>query len=83
MDHTASALRSGRGRDRPCARDRPRDHRRGRAHGDLDRQAADDILHLLETLNREFQKTILIVTHDPVAAERASITRRLDKGKLQ
>src|SRR5678815_1925118 len=47
--------------------------------GDLDRKAADDILNLLEKLNKEFKKTILMVTHDPQAAERATITRRLDK----
>ncbi len=51
--------------------------------GDLDRKAADEILNLLERLNKEFKKTILMVTHDPHAAERASITRRLDKGQLQ
>jgi putative ABC transport system ATP-binding protein len=51
--------------------------------GDLDRKAADDILALLEKLNKEFKKTILRVTHDPHAAERATITRRLDKGALQ
>jgi len=51
--------------------------------GDLDRKAADDILNLLEKLNKEFKKTILMVTHDPHAAERASITRKLDKGQLQ
>jgi putative ABC transport system ATP-binding protein len=51
--------------------------------GDLDRQAADDVLVLLEKLNREMKKTILMVTHDPAAAERASIIRRLDKGKLK
>jgi putative ABC transport system ATP-binding protein len=51
--------------------------------GDLDRVAADEILRLLEKLNTEMQKTILMVTHDPAAAERASIIRRLDKGKLK
>jgi putative ABC transport system ATP-binding protein len=51
--------------------------------GDLDRQSADDVLTLLERLNREMNKTILMVTHDPAAAERASIIRRLDKGKLK
>jgi|HubBroStandDraft_2_1064218.scaffolds.fasta_scaffold191705_2 putative ABC transport system ATP-binding protein len=51
--------------------------------GDLDRQAADDVLVLLEKLNREMKKTILMVTHDPAAAERASIIRRLDKGRLK
>lgn len=51
--------------------------------GDLDRKAADDILNLLDKLNKEFKKTILMVTHDPHAAERATITRKLDKGQLQ
>ncbi len=50
--------------------------------GDLDRKSADEILNLLETLNKEFKKTILMVTHDPHAAERAGVTRRLDKGTL-
>jgi putative ABC transport system ATP-binding protein len=51
--------------------------------GDLDRKSADDILNLLDKLNREFKKTILMVTHDPAAAERAGVIRRLDKGSLQ
>ena len=51
--------------------------------GDLDRQSADDILKLLETLNQEMGKTIVMVTHDPAAAERAKITRHLDKGQLK
>src|SRR5215470_8754617 len=51
--------------------------------GDLDRQSADDILALLETLNRELGKTIVMVTHDPAAAERAGIRHMLDKGALQ
>lgn len=51
--------------------------------GDLDRKSAEDILKLLETLNGQLGKTILMVTHDPVAAERASITRHLDKGRLK
>jgi putative ABC transport system ATP-binding protein len=50
--------------------------------GDLDRASASDILTLLEKLNTELGKTILMVTHDPAAAERASIIRRVDKGKL-
>src|SRR4029079_17558353 len=50
--------------------------------GDLDRKSADEILTLLEKLNTEFKKTILMVTHDPAAAERATVTRRLDKGSL-
>jgi putative ABC transport system ATP-binding protein len=50
--------------------------------GDLDRASASDILTLLEKLNTQLGKTILMVTHDPAAAERASIIRRVDKGKL-
>ena len=48
--------------------------------GDLDRKSADEILDLLQKLNSELNKTILMVTHDPAAAERASITHRLAKG---
>ena len=51
--------------------------------GDLDRQAADDILVLLEKLNKDLGKTIVMVTHDPAAAVRASVIRRLNKGQLQ
>jgi putative ABC transport system ATP-binding protein len=50
--------------------------------GDLDRKAGDEILDLLQTLNRELGKTIVMVTHDPHAAERARRTLHLDKGVL-
>ena len=50
--------------------------------GDLDRTTAGEILELLEQLNREFQKTIIMVTHDPLAAQRATRTLHLDKGRL-
>jgi putative ABC transport system ATP-binding protein len=50
--------------------------------GDLDRDSAEDILDLLGKLNQEFEKTIIMVTHDPAAAERATIVRRLNKGLL-
>ncbi len=50
--------------------------------GDLDRHSADDVLSLLVRLNRELGKTLMMVTHDPAAAERAGIIRRLDKGVL-
>ena len=50
--------------------------------GDLDRKAGDEILELLQTLNREYRKTIVMVTHDPRAAERAQRTLHLDKGVL-
>jgi len=51
--------------------------------GDLDRKSAEEVLTLLERLNKEFKKTIVMVTHDPHAAERAHIVRHLDKGELQ
>jgi putative ABC transport system ATP-binding protein len=50
--------------------------------GDLDRKAGDEILDLLQALNREHGKTIVMVTHDPHAAERAKRTLRLEKGTL-
>ncbi len=50
--------------------------------GDLDRKSAEEVLKLLELLQREFKKTIVMVTHDPQAAERAKIIRKLDKGSL-
>ncbi len=50
--------------------------------GDLDRKTADEILTLLQTLNREQGKTIVMVTHDPLAAEYAKRTLHLDKGRL-
>lgn len=50
--------------------------------GELDRKSAEDVLDLLDKLNKEQDKTIVMVTHDPRAAERASITRELDKGML-
>jgi putative ABC transport system ATP-binding protein len=50
--------------------------------GDLDRQSAAEVLSLLQQLNREHGKTIIIVTHDPKAAEYAQHTLHLDKGTL-
>lgn len=50
--------------------------------GDLDRNSAEEVLGLLRTLNREYGKTIVMVTHDPRAAEFASHTLQLDKGTL-
>lgn len=50
--------------------------------GDLDRRTADEILTLLQQLNRQFGKTIVMVTHDPKAAEYARRTVHLDKGTL-
>ncbi|MCH7666635.1 MAG: ABC transporter ATP-binding protein [Acidobacteria bacterium] len=50
--------------------------------GDLDRKSGDEVLELLQTLNTEQGKTIVIVTHDPHAAARASRTLYLDRGRL-
>jgi putative ABC transport system ATP-binding protein len=50
--------------------------------GDLDRKAGDEILDLLQALNRDHGKTIIMVTHDPHAAERAKRVIQLDKGQL-
>jgi putative ABC transport system ATP-binding protein len=50
--------------------------------GDLDRKSGDEILSLLQALNREHGKTIIMVTHDPHASARASRTVYLDKGQL-
>ncbi len=50
--------------------------------GDLDRDTADEILNLLEVLNRDHGKTIIMVTHDPKAAEHAQHTWQMDKGRL-
>jgi putative ABC transport system ATP-binding protein len=50
--------------------------------GDLDRKSAEEILKLLDLLHRKFNKTIVMVTHDPAAAQSAEIIRRLDKGQL-
>jgi putative ABC transport system ATP-binding protein len=50
--------------------------------GDLDRDTATDILNLLKSLNEDHGKTILMVTHDPAAAESAKRSLHLDKGKL-
>jgi putative ABC transport system ATP-binding protein len=50
--------------------------------GDLDRKSADDILNILTRLSTEYAKTIMMVTHDPMAAERAQATLHLNKGVL-
>lgn len=50
--------------------------------GDLDRNSAEEVLILLDRLNKEFKKTILMVTHDPYAAGKARISRHLEKGDL-
>lgn len=51
--------------------------------GDLDKHSAEEILTLLDRLNKEFKKTIVMVTHDPRAAEKAHSVRHLDKGELK
>jgi putative ABC transport system ATP-binding protein len=51
--------------------------------GDLDAKSAEEILALLESLNRDFKKTIVMVTHDPRAAERAEVQHHLEKGVLK
>ena len=50
--------------------------------GDLDRNSADDVLNLMDYLNKKFSKTIIMVTHDPRAAGRAKVIRHLEKGFL-
>ena len=50
--------------------------------GDLDKVSAQEIMVLLERLNREFKKTIVMVTHDPRAADKAHTVMHLDKGEL-
>src|SRR5688572_7809572 len=50
--------------------------------GDLDAQSADEVLAILEKLNKEFKKTVVMVTHDPRAARHANVVRHLDKGVL-
>jgi putative ABC transport system ATP-binding protein len=50
--------------------------------GDLDRASGDEILDIIARLSRDFDKTVFLVTHDPVAAKRASTTLHLDKGAL-
>jgi len=50
--------------------------------GDLDARSAEEILDLMQTLNQEFHKTIVMVTHDPSAARRAHSQKHLEKGVL-
>lgn len=50
--------------------------------GDLDARSAEEILDLIQTLNSDFGKTIVMVTHDPRAARRADAERHLEKGVL-
>ena len=51
--------------------------------GDLDRKSGDEILDLLQALNKQHGKTIVMVTHDPHAAERANRMLHLEKGRLE
>jgi len=51
--------------------------------GDLDRKSAEEILTLLDRLNKEFKKTIIMVTHDPHAAEKARVVHHLEKGEFK
>jgi len=50
--------------------------------GDLDRKSAEEVLNLVQELNRDSKKTIIVVTHDPHTAERARIILHLEKGEL-
>jgi len=50
--------------------------------GDLDRVSAEEVLDMMERLNGELKKTIIMVTHDPRAAKRAKVLRHLEKGVL-
>ena len=50
--------------------------------GDLDRRSADEIMDLIHRLVKEYGKTVLMVTHDPVVAQRADLTMHLEKGVL-
>jgi putative ABC transport system ATP-binding protein len=50
--------------------------------GDLDRKSAEEVLNLVQELNRDSKKTIIMVTHDPHAAERARVILHLEKGEL-
>lgn len=50
--------------------------------GDLDAHSAEEVLDILSRLNRDFNKTVIMVTHDPRAARHATVTRHLEKGQL-
>ena len=70
------------GVDCPSDRHRSDADCRGRTDGDLDAKSAGEILDLLERLHKEFEKTIVMVTHDPNAAARAASLVHLEKGVL-
>jgi putative ABC transport system ATP-binding protein len=85
MDHTPRQLSGGQQQRVAIARAIVGDPRiivADEPTGDLDRKSAEEILSLLRTLNETLGKTVLIVTHDPHAAEAAKVRRRLDKGLL-
>ncbi|OGW42116.1 MAG: ABC transporter ATP-binding protein [Nitrospirae bacterium GWD2_57_9] len=85
MDHYPSQLSGGQQQRVAIARAVVTDPRilvADEPTGDLDRVSAQDVLGLMERLNHEFGKTIIMVTHDPRAAERAHLVRHLEKGVL-
>lgn len=86
MDHTPSELSGGQQQRVAIARALITDPAlivADEPTGDLDRQSAEDILNMLGRLNREMGKTILMVTHDPKAAEHARAVLHLEKGQLE
>jgi putative ABC transport system ATP-binding protein len=85
MDHTPRALSGGQQQRVAIARAFVADPTiivADEPTGDLDRKSASEVLELLTTLNATLHKTVVMVTHDPHAAEAAKIIRRLDKGLL-
>jgi putative ABC transport system ATP-binding protein len=86
LDHTPSELSGGQQQRVAIARALITDPRiivADEPTGDLDRQSAHDILGMLQGLNRDMGKTILMVTHDPKAAEHARRIVHLEKGQLE
>ncbi|MBU3724360.1 MAG: ABC transporter ATP-binding protein [Burkholderiaceae bacterium] len=86
MDHTPNELSGGQQQRVAIARALITDPKlivADEPTGDLDRQSAQDILDMLERLNQDMGKTILMVTHDPKAAEHAKAIVHLEKGQLE
>ncbi len=86
MDHTPNELSGGQQQRVAIARALITDPKlivADEPTGDLDRQSAQDVLAMLERLNRDMGKTILMVTHDPKAAEHARAIVHLEKGQLE